>query len=176
MALEVFCVATGCLKFKYECLGKVSLPSLPHSPPFRIFFSPTHSPVSASFMAPQGIWFWNPCSKLLGCWDCLYYVTQNKWSNMRLPPFLFSFSASNRVIHISSCSLPLCFVYQTSYGMKRKVRDGEICSEENSGKEVSAREGSRGPETLGRGTTHWAPGSQQSCLGNHGTSWVSWET
>lgn len=52
-------------------------------------------------------------------------VWYKKLPQMRVPPFFFFFSvsASNRVIHMSNCSLPLCFVYQTSYGMKRKVRD-----------------------------------------------------
>ena len=84
-----------------------------------------------------------------------------------------SFSASNRVIHMSNCSLLLCFVYQTSYGMKRKVRDwwdlfwrklweGRSCTGKASG----------APEILGRGTSHWPPSPQPCHLGMNENPWV----
>lgn len=95
---------------------------------------------------------------------------------MRLSPFLFSFSASNRVIHMSSCSLPLCFVYQTSYGMKRKVRDWWD-SFWNDGKEAPLREGSRRPWDLG--LRHCSLGPKHPTASPWeavGLAWVSWTT
>lgn len=64
--------------------------------------------------------------------------------------FFFSVSASNRVIHMSNCSLPLCFRVSNPYGMTRKVKEiGEICSEKNYGEEGVKQEWHQLPQNPG---------------------------
>ena len=162
VALEVFCLASPRVsKIWVWSPGKPSLPSVPDFPPLSVVFSPTCSPISTNFVPLKTFGFEAPASLEL---SVVCYKNYLKWEYLLF--FFFSVSASNRVIHMSSCNLPLCFVYQTSYGMKRKVRDWwDLFWKKIMEKKVSNRNGINCLKILGRGTTHWAPSTQQSLLG-----------
>lgn len=123
VALEVFCLAS-------QRVSKIWVwnPGKPASPVYQIshhsllsLAQPVHS--LALTLYPSRHLDLRPLLQTLKLLE-LSVLCYKKLPQMRVSFFFFfSVSASNRVIHMSNCSLPLCFVYQTSYGMTRKVRD-----------------------------------------------------
>lgn len=147
MALEVFCLASQRVSTFWVWMLLARFHSCGPAFPPCSFFSPFCAPISTNFVASQDTWVWGPHFKLLGYWNACSIL--KKIISNEITSFFFPFSASNRVIHMSNCSWPLCFVYQTSYGMKRKVRYWWDGLEKIMGRKASCRKGISWP---------WNPG------------------
>lgn len=155
MALEVFCLAS-------QRVSKIWVwsPGKPSSLVYQIshhFRQPLAQPLALT-LYPQDISL-RPCFRLLGLLE-LSVLCYKKLPQMRVS-FFFSVSASNRVnVKLQLAAMfyikprmeheegkRLRFVLKKLWRRRCQIRNGISCL-----------------KILGRGTTHWAPSTQQSLL------------